>query len=62
MVHNNNKQVVFLGQPTDFPIVCEHLGVQTVQVDSDFNENDILLRNLYVSVDPCESSFFILDN
>ncbi|KAI9240742.1 MAG: reductase RED1 [Podila humilis] len=52
MVHYNNKQVVFLGQPTHFPIVGEHLGVQTVQVNSDLKENDILLRNLYVSVDP----------
>lgn len=62
MVHNSNKRVVFLGYSTNLPLVGEHLGIQTVQVDSDLKENDILFRNLYVSVDPCELPLFILDN
>ncbi|KAI9240743.1 MAG: hypothetical protein BYD32DRAFT_407605 [Podila humilis] len=52
MVNISNKQVVFLSYPTGFPVVGEHLGVQTTQVDAILEENDILLRNLYVSADP----------
>lgn len=58
MVNISNKQVVFLSRPTGFPVAGEHLGVQTTQVDTLLEENDILLRNLYVSADPCKS--FIL--
>lgn len=57
MVNISNKQVVFLSRPTGFPVAGEHLGVQTTQVDAVLEENDILLRNLYVSADPCK--FFI---
>ncbi|KAF9336452.1 hypothetical protein BG006_008579, partial [Podila minutissima] len=48
----SNKQVVLLDRPTDFPIAGKHLGVQTTQVDTFLEDNDILLRNLYVSADP----------
>ncbi|KAG0018996.1 hypothetical protein BGZ81_009966 [Podila clonocystis] len=52
MVNVSNKQVVLLNRPTGFPVVGEHLGVQTTQVDALLEDNDILLRNLYVSADP----------
>ncbi|KAG0008995.1 hypothetical protein BGZ81_003761, partial [Podila clonocystis] len=52
MVHSINKQVVILGHPTGFPVAGEHLGVQTTQLDALLDENDILLRNIYVSSDP----------
>ncbi|KAF9163415.1 hypothetical protein DFQ26_002544 [Actinomortierella ambigua] len=52
MVHYTNKQVLFLNYPTGFPVVGEHLGLQTTEIDPVLEDNDILLRNLYVSADP----------
>lgn len=51
----NNKQVVLLERPTGFPVAGKHLGIKTTQVDAFLEENDILIRNLYVSADPCKS-------
>ncbi|KAG0091221.1 hypothetical protein BGZ93_008921, partial [Podila epicladia] len=48
----NNKQVVLLDRPAGFPVAGKHLGVQTTQVNAVLEDNDILLRNLYVSADP----------
>ncbi|KAG0339864.1 hypothetical protein BG005_003360, partial [Podila minutissima] len=48
----NNKQVVLLERPTGFPVAGKHLGIKTTQVDAFLEENDILIRNLYVSADP----------
>ncbi|KAG0347032.1 hypothetical protein BG004_000257 [Podila humilis] len=52
MVHNSNKQVLYLEQPTNFPVPGKHLGVQTTTLDAQLEENEVLLRNLVVSVDP----------
>lgn len=55
MVHSSNKQIVLLDHPTGFPIAGEHLGVHTTQLNTVLEEDEILLRNLFVSVDPCKS-------
>ncbi|KAF9980734.1 hypothetical protein BGZ75_008034 [Mortierella antarctica] len=52
MTNITNKQVLFLSRPTGFPVAGEHLAVQSAQVDIVLEDNDILLRNLYVSADP----------
>ncbi|KAF9320162.1 hypothetical protein BG006_002858 [Podila minutissima] len=52
MVHSSNKQIVLLSHPTGFPIAGEHLGVHTTQLNTILEEDEILLRNLFVSVDP----------
>ncbi|KAF9962989.1 hypothetical protein BGZ70_007731 [Mortierella alpina] len=50
MVHN--KSVVFLKHPTEFPVVGEHFAVQAKDLNPDLKENDVLLRNLFISLDP----------
>ncbi|KAG0347031.1 hypothetical protein BG004_000256 [Podila humilis] len=52
MVQSSNKQVLYLEQPTDFPAPGKHLGVQTTTLDAQLEENEVLLRNLVVSIDP----------
>ncbi|KAF9404935.1 hypothetical protein BGZ94_003869 [Podila epigama] len=54
MVHNiiNNKSVVFLKYPTEFPVAGEHLDVREEALVTDLKEGEVLLRNLYVSSDP----------
>ncbi|KAG0050771.1 hypothetical protein BGZ83_004460 [Gryganskiella cystojenkinii] len=47
-----NKSVVFLNYPTEFPVEGEHLEVQTKELNTDLKANDVLLRNLYISLDP----------
>ncbi|KAF9572311.1 hypothetical protein EC968_010035 [Mortierella alpina] len=50
MVHN--KSVVFLKHPSEFPVVGEHFAVQSKDLNADLKENDVLLRNLFISLDP----------
>ncbi|KAF9932666.1 hypothetical protein FBU30_007663 [Linnemannia zychae] len=50
MVHN--KSVVFLKYPTEYPIVGEHIDVQSKELSVALNDKDVLLRNLYFSLDP----------
>ncbi|KAF9297950.1 hypothetical protein BGZ74_009594 [Mortierella antarctica] len=49
----SNKSVVYLKHPTEFPVVGEHLAVQT---NPDFRpvlkEGEVLTRNLVFSLDP----------
>ncbi|KAF9289816.1 hypothetical protein BGZ68_008539 [Mortierella alpina] len=52
MVQIDNKSVVFLNQPTDYPIADEHLGVKNEKLTVDLKNGQILLRNLFVSYDP----------
>ncbi|KAF9358046.1 hypothetical protein BGX26_002567 [Mortierella sp. AD094] len=52
MVNANNKSVVLLQHPTDYAVAGVHVGVQHKELNTRLNEGDILLRNLYVSVDP----------
>ncbi|KAF9346758.1 hypothetical protein BGX26_001724 [Mortierella sp. AD094] len=47
----NNKAVVLLQHPTDYPVDGVHFGIQYRSIDTHLNEGDVL-RNLYVSVDP----------
>lgn len=53
MVQLNNKAVIYLKHPIEYPVEGEHFEVQTIHVEDSLNENDVLLRNLYVSMDPC---------
>ena len=50
-----NKSVVFLDYPTEYPVEGEHLAVQTKELNAELKPNDVLLRNLYISLDPCKS-------
>ncbi|KAG0226593.1 hypothetical protein B0O80DRAFT_435592 [Mortierella sp. GBAus27b] len=52
MVQLTNKAVVFLNHPAEYPVEGEHFEVQTLSVEDILNENDVLLRNLYLSLDP----------
>ncbi|KAG0208760.1 hypothetical protein BGX28_000381 [Mortierella sp. GBA30] len=47
-----NKSVIFLKYPTEYPVVGEHFAVQKTELNTQLNENDVLLRNLYISLDP----------
>lgn len=49
-----NKSVVFLKYPTEYPVPGEHLDVQIKELNTDLKANDVLLRNLYISLDPCK--------
>lgn len=51
----NNTTVVLLQHPTGQPKTGVHIGVQHKELDTHLNEGDVLVRNLYVSVDPCKS-------
>jgi NADPH-dependent curcumin reductase CurA len=55
-----NKSAVFLKYPTEYPVVGEHIEVQTKELTVDLKDNDVLLRNLYFSLDPCASSSFYI--
>ncbi|KAK3814182.1 MAG: hypothetical protein J3Q66DRAFT_300489 [Benniella sp.] len=48
----SNKSVVFLKHPTDYPVPGEHFAVQTNDLKVDLKDNDILVRNLFISLDP----------
>lgn len=52
----NNKAVVLLQRPTGYAVAGVHVGVKHKELDASLNDGDILVRNLYVSVDPCMSS------
>ncbi|KAF9119654.1 hypothetical protein BG015_006271, partial [Linnemannia schmuckeri] len=47
-----NKSAVFLKYPTEYPVVGEHIEVQSKEFTVDLKDNDVLLRNLYFSLDP----------
>ncbi|KAF9345420.1 hypothetical protein BGX34_004783, partial [Mortierella sp. NVP85] len=47
-----NKSVVFLKHPTDYPVPGEHFAVQTHDLKADLKDNDVLVRNLFISLDP----------
>ncbi|KAF9428558.1 hypothetical protein BGZ94_001949 [Podila epigama] len=50
MVHN--KSVVFLKHPTEFPVVGEHFAVQAKELNAQLQPSDVLLKNLFISLDP----------
>ncbi|KAF8931569.1 putative zinc-type alcohol dehydrogenase-like protein PB24D3.08c [Dissophora ornata] len=53
MVKSSNKAIVFLKTPDKYPIAGEHLGfVEAKELDQDLNDNEVLVRNLYISLDP----------
>ncbi|KAF8939718.1 hypothetical protein EDD21DRAFT_369669 [Dissophora ornata] len=49
----SNTSIIYLKHPTEFPVVGEHMGVQT---NKDFNpvlkDGEVLTRNLVISLDP----------
>ncbi|KAK3844706.1 MAG: hypothetical protein J3R72DRAFT_382025 [Linnemannia gamsii] len=47
-----NKSAVFLKYPTEFPAIGEHIDVQTKELTVELKDKDVLLRNLYFSLDP----------
>ncbi|KAG0340022.1 hypothetical protein BG004_006580 [Podila humilis] len=47
-----NKCVIFLKHPTEFPVVGEHFEVQTRELNVTLAAGDVLLRNLVISLDP----------
>ncbi|KAG0367356.1 hypothetical protein BGZ54_003985 [Gamsiella multidivaricata] len=47
-----NKSVVFLKHPTEYPVPGEHFAVQTHELNVDLKDGDVLLRNLFISLDP----------
>ncbi|KAK3829105.1 MAG: hypothetical protein J3Q66DRAFT_324355 [Benniella sp.] len=48
----DNKTVVLLQHPTGYPQAGVHIGVQYREIDTTLNEGDVLVRNLYISLDP----------
>lgn len=55
----NNKTVVLLQYPTGYPEAGVHVGVQHREIDTALNEGDVLVRNLYISLDPCMANCFV---
>lgn len=55
-----NKSAIFLKYPTEYPVAGEHIDIQSKELTVELEDNDVLLRNLYFSLDPCMSlsSFF----
>ncbi|GJJ72233.1 hypothetical protein EMPS_04590 [Entomortierella parvispora] len=47
-----NKSVIFLKHPTEYPVAGEHFEVQTKELHANLKDKDVLLRNLYISLDP----------
>jgi len=47
-----NKSVIFLKHPTEFPVVGEHIEVQTKELNVTLQPNDVLVKNLFISLDP----------
>ncbi|KAF9179741.1 hypothetical protein BGZ50_006705 [Haplosporangium sp. Z 11] len=52
MINLNNKAIVFLKHPTEYPIEGTHFEVRSLKVNKDLQDNDVLLRNIYLSLDP----------
>ncbi|KAF9115720.1 hypothetical protein BGX27_006667 [Mortierella sp. AM989] len=49
---NANKSVVMLQYPAGSIAAGVHVGIQNKELNTNLSEGDILLRNLYVSIDP----------
>ncbi|KAK9667622.1 hypothetical protein K7432_017591 [Basidiobolus ranarum] len=52
---SNNTQIIFKHIPEDMPVLGKHIELVTKEFDANsviLNQNDVLLRNLYMSVDP----------
>ncbi|KAG0287691.1 hypothetical protein BGZ98_004544 [Dissophora globulifera] len=47
-----NKSVIFLASPTEYPVPGEHLAVETRKLNAELKDNDVLVRNLFLSLDP----------
>ncbi|KAG0004283.1 hypothetical protein BGZ79_009773 [Entomortierella chlamydospora] len=47
-----NKSVTFLKYPQEYPVPGEHFAVETNELHVELKEGDVLLRNLYISLDP----------
>ncbi|KAF9121389.1 hypothetical protein BGW39_010575 [Mortierella sp. 14UC] len=47
-----NKSAVFLKYPTEYPVAGEHIEIQSKELTAELNDKDVLLRNLYFSLDP----------
>ncbi|KAF9918194.1 hypothetical protein BX616_009998 [Lobosporangium transversale] len=47
-----NKSVIFLKHPVEYPVPGEHFAVETKELDVDLKPNDVLVRNLFISLDP----------
>ncbi|KAF9394664.1 hypothetical protein CPC16_010681 [Podila verticillata] len=47
-----NKSVIFLKHPTEFPVVGEHFEVQTKELNVTLQPSDVLVKNLFISLDP----------
>ncbi|KAG0284616.1 hypothetical protein BGZ98_005867, partial [Dissophora globulifera] len=47
-----NKSVIFLASPTEYPVPGKHFAVETRKLDTELKENDVLVRNLFLSLDP----------
>jgi NADPH-dependent curcumin reductase CurA len=55
----DNKTVVLLQHPTGYPQAGVHIGVQYREIDTNLDEGDVLVRNLYISLDPCKVNYFV---
>lgn len=53
MVTTSNKTVVYRKHPSEYPIAGEHLDVESRELVTDLKENEVLTRNLFLSIDPC---------
>lgn len=61
MVKTNNKAVVFLKSPEEYPVPGEHFAfVDARESDLELNEDEVLTRNIYISLDPCKLFNFSL--
>ncbi|KAF9114015.1 hypothetical protein BGX27_000281, partial [Mortierella sp. AM989] len=47
-----NKSVTFLKYPSEYPIPGEDFALETKELQVDLKDNDVLLRNLFISLDP----------
>ncbi|KAF9581174.1 hypothetical protein BGW38_001904 [Lunasporangiospora selenospora] len=47
-----NKSVIFLNHPTGFPVVGQDFAVQSRELEVNLQPNDVLVKNLYISLDP----------
>ncbi|KAG0314784.1 hypothetical protein BGZ99_007852 [Dissophora globulifera] len=47
-----NKSVIFLASPTEYPVPGKHFAVETRKLNTELKENDVLIRNLFLSLDP----------
>ncbi|KAG0006702.1 hypothetical protein BGZ65_004947 [Modicella reniformis] len=52
MVKITYKAVVYRKIPDEYPLPGEHLVVESKELDENLNENELITRNLYFSLDP----------